>query len=387
MDDFEAVLVIIFIISFTAYCIISAICTHCYKKLSSETAKQFYYDAIRRKQQELDQEFAQKRNRYQYELRTWIREPIQSCPHLAKMISDYVYLLDLEDAEYLRHKQRPALKGAERVDQLSKEKRVLMKQVKELEYKVSIYESMFPDLQEYAENNTATEDDDDVVNEDEDKKRDPIHDWLSDDEYDSLSPTERNTLALERYKKRNKSKKEIGREYERYIGYLYESKGYKVEYFGILKGLNDMGRDLICTKGNTTVIIQCKCWSKDKVIHEKHINQLYGSLTEYKIQHRDSTRRRYKAAFYTTTQLSDMALAFADALKIEVVHEELGDFPMVKCNIGRKNMEKIYHLPFDQNYDKVRIEPERGESFAWTVEEAEEKGFRHAHKWIAEYGD
>ena len=372
------------------YAVICAICELRYKKLSSETAKQFYYDALRRKQKELDEEFAEKRSRYQYELHnelcTWMREPTQSYPHLARMISDYIYLMDLKDAQHLRNKKRAAIKGAEKVEEIAKEKREWIRKAKELEYKVSIYESMFPDLEEYVENNTATENDD-VVNEDEDKKRDPIHDWLSDDEYDSLSPTERNTLALERYQKRNKSKKEIGREYERYVGYLYESKGYKVEYFGILKGLNDMGRDLICTKGNTTVIIQCKCWSKDKVIHEKHINQLYGSLTEYKIQHRDSTRRRYKAAFYTTTQLSDMALAFANALKIEVVHEELGDFPMVKCNIGRKNMEKIYHLPFDLNYDKVRIEPERGESFAWTVKEAEEKGFRHAYKWIAEYGD
>ena len=30
-----------------------------------------------------------------------------------------------------------------------------------------------------------------------------------------------------------------GKDYERYIGYLYESKGYKVEYHGIKKGFED----------------------------------------------------------------------------------------------------------------------------------------------------
>lgn len=349
-----------------------------------------------KKKQELETQYELKRQQCEEKLKIWIEHPIEACSWLAKMFSDYIYLLDAWKAEDLLdslpeswkgHKYpkfvKDDIKAAERIQTLTEEKREWVKKAKELEYKISIYESMFPDLQEYASDN------EEIIEEvpEDDEEHTPIKNWLSEDEYNSLSTTERNALALERYQKRNKSKKEIGREYERYIGYLYESKGYKVEYFGILKGLNDMGRDLICTKGNTTVIIQCKCWSKDKVIHEKHINQLYGSLTEYKIQHRDSTRRRYKAAFYTTTQLSDMALAFADALKIEVVHEELGDFPMVKCNIGRKNMEKIYHLPFDLNYDKVRIEPERGESFAWTVTEAEEKGFRHAYKWIAEYGN
>lgn len=347
-----------------------------------------------KKEKKLEMQYEQKRQQCEEKLKIWTEQPIEACSWLAKMFSDYIYLLDAWEGNRLLEKLsenwestkflkyiKDAQKGAEKIKTLTQEKREWVQKAKQLEYKVNFYESMFPDLQEYAENNAITTDNI------ENNNKEPIYNWLSHDEYNCLSPLERNTLALERYKQRNKSKKEIGREYERYIGYLYESKGYKVEYFGILKGLNDMGRDLICAKGNTTIIIQCKCWSKDKVIHEKHINQLYGSLTEYKIQHRDSSHKRYKAAFYTTAQLSEMALAFADALKIEVVYEELGDFPMVKCNIGRKNMEKIYHLPFDLNYDKVRIEPERGEFFVWTVKEAEEKGFRHARKWVAEYGD
>lgn len=42
---------------------------------------------------------------------------------------------------------------------------------------------------------------------------------------------------------------------------------------------------------------------------------------------------------------------------------------------------KIYHLPFDQQYDNVKIN-KPGECFAFTVKEAEGKGFRRAYKWF-----
>ena len=50
---------------------------------------------------------------------------------------------------------------------------------------------------------------------------------------------------------------------------------------------------------------------------------------------------------------------------------------MIKCNVN-DNGEKIYHLPFDPYYDKVKIKTERGEFYAHTVKEATEKGFRRA---------
>ena len=60
------------------------------------------------------------------------------------------------------------------------------------------------------------------------------------------------------------------------------------------------------------------------------------------------------------------------------------DYPRIKCNVGRDSYgfkTKIYHLPFDQQYDNVIIEPQKGECFAFTVEEAENKGFRRAYTW------
>ena len=59
----------------------------------------------------------------------------------------------------------------------------------------------------------------------------------------------------------------------------------------------------------------------------------------------------------------------------------VSEYPVVKCNVSRLSGEKIYHLPFDQQYDKTLIEPSRGELYAWTVAEAEALGFRRAWRW------
>ena len=62
----------------------------------------------------------------------------------------------------------------------------------------------------------------------------------------------------------------------------------------------------------------------------------------------------------------------------------MGEFPRIKCNIGKDVngiSTKIYHLPFDQQYDKTQI-VHKGECYATTVEEAEKLGFRRAGRWV-----
>ena len=78
-----------------------------------------------------------------------------------------------------------------------------------------------------------------------------------------------------------------------------------------------------------------------------------------------------------TNELSDMAKKFASELGVLVSVRPLKDFPMIKCNIN--NGDKIYHLPFDQQYYKTQIKL-TGECYATTVEEPVEKGFRRARK-------
>lgn len=80
--------------------------------------------------------------------------------------------------------------------------------------------------------------------------------------------------------------------------------------------------------------------------------------------------------------LSERAHEFARMLEITVEESvPLDDYPRIKCNIAQSSGDRIYHLPFDQQYDTTVIEPARGELYAASVAEAEELGFRRAWRW------
>lgn len=248
---------------------------------------------------------------------------------------------------------------------------------------------LFPDLPEYIE-----------IEEEKEKVDQEAKgsDWLMREEWSSLSECVRNQLALDRYvASRKKTKWQIGRDFELYVGHRYRTHGFQVQQFGIERGLEDLGRDLICTKDGKTAIVQCKCWAAEKTIHEKHINQLFGTAVEFAVRNNIKIEavRAYdlfpemlaKAniipVFATTAQLSKTAEAFANILGVKVKRVKPGweaAFPRIKCNIG-KDGSKIYHLPFDQQYDATVIEPEKGECYAQTCAEAEAKGFRRAWRF------
>jgi len=209
---------------------------------------------------------------------------------------------------------------------------------------------------------------------------DRVKEFLSPEEYEKLTDIEKYQLWLDRYKaKTNKSNWEIGIEFERYVGYKYELDGYKLIYNGAREGLEDLGRDLIATRGKEILIIQCKNWSKAKTIHEKHIFQLYGTMILKSIE---EPNKNINGIFICTTKLSETAKAVAKCLNIQVLENYKYDknYPCIKCNISKKDGSKIYHLPFDQQYDKVDIELKRGECYVHTIEEAERLGFRKAMK-------
>jgi Restriction endonuclease len=207
----------------------------------------------------------------------------------------------------------------------------------------------------------------------------PASHWLSPDEWRALPSAERNQLALDRYLRSRKTNWQVGRDYERYIGYLREQAGFRVTYHGIIKGFEDLGRDLIAERRGEVEVIQCKRWSHAKLIHEKHVFQLFGTMFAHRIE---NPGRPVRGTFVTSTRLSDRALAFARELDISVEQEvPLADYPRIKCNVARETGERIYHLPFDRAYDATVIEPERGEFYAASVEQSEKAGFRRAFRW------
>lgn len=200
-----------------------------------------------------------------------------------------------------------------------------------------------------------------------------------------MTRAEKFQRALERYWQSKKSPWRLGRDYERYVGYLLESEGFKVEYYGIEAGLEDLGRDLVCSNGNDVRIVQCKYWSFQKTLHEKHVCQIYGTTTAYGIEFGKKQDLFGKVQItpwlYTSCAASPKAKEFAEMLGVRVVDNfSLRRYPIIKCNVSLRDGEKIYHLPFDQQYDRTLIEYKH-ECYVETVAEAEALGFRRAFRW------
>ncbi len=151
-------------------------------------------------------------------------------------------------------------------------------------------------------------------------------------------------------------------------------------------GMEDLGRDLIVEADGITHIVQCKYWGKEKQIHEKHITQLYGTVACYCFEHQIN-KKNVDGIIITNIQLSPTAKKMAKYLGIK--YEEnipMGEYPRIKCNLGKDEFgrtTKIYHLPFDQQYDKTKIN-QQGEFMATTVKEAEKAGFRRASRWFGD---
>lgn len=304
---------------------------------------------------------------------------VQGRQWLLDLINEAITAKDNATVEVLKTKKNPAIKAAEKLSEIQAERRRLIVENRHLLYQLKLYEEYFPTIEDYKDEILAGKP---SV---EDFSVDPARRFLSESEYSNLSSAEKNQLALNRYlNSKHLSKREIGRIYERFIGYLFESKGYTVEYTGIEKGFEDLGQDLICKKDGSVVIVQAKYWSTQKLIREKHIIQLKGSTVLHQIENPSANLLEpdYRCLLVTSTKLSDLAKSVAKKLGVEYREEFALDktYPMIKCNINRHTGEKIYHLPFDQMYDKVKIDAD-GEFYALTTEEAEAKGFRRAFKY------
>ena len=65
---------------------------------------------------------------------------------------------------------------------------------------------------------------------------------------------------------------------------MYEKDGWTVKWFGIIEGFDDLGRDLICTKGKEIHIVQTKNWSRFKIIREKYLYQHFATTIHYELQ-------------------------------------------------------------------------------------------------------
>lgn len=329
------------------------------------------------------QEEASQRDKAQKETNLWKASLIEKSagfPTLFKAIEQYENLKDERLEKYLNYKSHPARKGAEVVKQEAQRRRQAEYENRTTKAIIEYYESIAPFLIDFKDDIIDFEDEAKYREYSEEERLDPAIYYLAKEEFRKLPSVERNQIALDRYWKRPKSNWIIGRMYERYIGYLYEERGYDVEYVGIFKGFEDLGRDLICQKVKDFIVIQCKYWAQFRTIYEKHIFQFFGTVFQYIDENPD---KKVKAIFYTSTELSELARRFSTELGIELKENFKFDkeYPSIKCHTSKIDGTKIYHLPFDQQYDKTKLEKKYGEFYCKTVKEAEEAGFRRAFRY------
>ncbi len=312
----------------------------------------------------------------------------------ASLMADVHSIVFDKIKNYITYKPHPACKSSK--DAVKDSKRLAKdaeRRYREILYKYEYILSIFPIIAEYAEN------EEDLLSiaeassiEEIEENRDRSRDYLSNEEWNRLSTSERNQLALDRYISRQKSKWQIGRDYEMCCAHYLEQRNFGVCRNGIEKGFEDMGIDLIATRQSApgcfeTYVIQCKCWKSDRPIRENVIFQLYGSYILYELQYRQSKNSLFLNSITPVimapdfSQLSDTAKLICNRLRIKIVQLPFTEFPRIKCNIN--NGSKIYHLPFDQQYDRTEIKLQ-GEFYARTVAEAENAGFRRAKRHFAE---
>lgn len=348
--------------------------------------------------QSLSEEIADQDERI-HEERMVFEQRAQLFPWLRKAFSDLEELRGKKKSGYIFTKGRRAFRSIEVVNEYKRSFRDLEAKYRYLSYRLHALEGVFPwisehldeSLEEYLDHYIkAVETPEYAIT---DNTNDPIFQIIGPDEYSRLSKAERNQLALDRWKRRPKTNWQIGVQYESYVGYLYEGKGFEVDYFGAVEGVEDLGRDLIAKKGSTILIIQFKHWSKEKLIREKHIMQLFGTAVEYMVNQGlipqqltlfdfEKISRQVKPVFVTSTELSEKAEEFAKHLGVEVESGlHMGEYPMIKCKNSLRDKTKIYHLPFDQQYHRTKVNSASGDVYVWTVKEAEDLGFRRAYRW------
>lgn len=321
-------------------------------------------------------------------LKDWKQQEV-----LLPSLREWSNRIQLEYDEMIQRdfKQRrpPAWKAAQHVKEARAKAREYKKEVELLKPQLILYESLAPWLSEYVDL-TVEEILEGIKEESQIKKfyksgDDPISLFVPKSEWKNLSEIERNQLALDRYwnGNRRRSAWTAGIQYERYIGYKYEQEGYDVKYQGATMGVDDLGIDLICSKDNVVLIVQCKRLSKLKGIpvRENVIAQIYGAARYYAMK--NPQIGIVKPVLYTSFECSDTARKFAEYLEVQTFENvSFKPYPCIKCNISHLNNERIYHLPFDQQYDATVIGDMKGEFYAMTVNEAEKAGFRRAFRWM-----
>jgi restriction system protein len=110
----------------------------------------------------------------------------------------------------------------------------------------------------------------------------------------------------EKFKNHLKNISNKGKEFEEFVAGHFKLDGYQINSNGIKQGKKDKGIDIICSKDEELILIQCKNWKEDskyKINHEK-LKAFVGCCTEYINEHK-LFDKKVKLKFITSNYILD----------------------------------------------------------------------------------
>ena len=118
--------------------------------------------------------------------------------------------------------------------------------------------------------------------------------------------------------------------YEKYVGQKYEEEGFQVEYLGLKKGFLDGGMDIIISKDDFKVYIQCKFSTKSRAYFGKQ-------KIEWIL---------YKASSFLSKQYKDKKLNFWLVIpSLALIKKELQDYFLSKNDLQDKVKLELKAVP------------------------------------------
>jgi hypothetical protein len=181
----------------------------------------------------------------------------------------------------------------------------------------------------------------------------------------------RDEFNLNRWWRNIATGQHVGQMFEHSVGWQLAMEGWEVDLYGARMGIDDKGRDIVASKGNTRLVAQCKYTTAP--IAAAAIYYLYGTAIDWKREHHFADW--LQIAFFSHSQFMPDACAAAKRLNIQLYeYYPFHPFPAVKCHLNRDGRQ-LYHLPWQQNYRRTIIRPESGDCLTWSVFEAAQLGF------------
>ncbi len=176
------------------------------------------------------------------ELQKLLDEQSRHFPWLANAFAELQQLRFQREEIELRNKKHPAIAKANKVAELGRSVRETERQFRLTKYRIQLYERLFPWLIDISGEDIETLitqklGSSETGNSSQVDLDEPVRKLLSEQEWSSLSNTQKYQMALNRWKQGRKSSWEVGRDFERFVGYELETAGYDVTYHGAIEGL------------------------------------------------------------------------------------------------------------------------------------------------------